>query len=99
MMSQLIGSSIEFAVAEGSLLTHDSNGLRARLHLPFKKLIQTQVCGSLCLCRVPVQQHLLSLSLREQWHLTDVSLRVVQDGMQQALPVTEHAGDGVGLEQ
>ena len=61
-MSQMIGLTVEFMVADMLLLKRYGNGIRRMLDLLLKELMYTQIKRVLYLCSVPLQQQLLLLA-------------------------------------
>src|ERR1051326_1053902 len=85
MISELVGAGIEFSVGKALVLKEDRRGLWGTLDLLLEEVMYGVGGGILDACVIPIDQHLLAFSRREQRQGSHGSIRVLEGVFQERL--------------
>ncbi|PMQ07618.1 hypothetical protein PseAD21_27880 [Pseudomonas sp. AD21] len=98
-MGQTIGAFVEFAITQAALTGLHGDSIRSASHLCFEQPVQRLLQRAIDLRRVEVHQQTLTLIRRQQRHLRQHHLIIVDQRCQQLLEVTDEAANGRFVEQ
>src|ERR1043165_692792 len=93
MMRELIGTAVEFRIANLAILENQRRFVRRPLNLGLEQLMNTALTRIIRRRSVPIDQQLLPLALVEQRQLVEFSIGLVDDRLQERLEMAEPALD------
>ena len=98
VMGKLVGALVQFLVGESSVLEAQGDCVGRTVYLLFDALVEASVREGIAR-RVPLDQQLLSLRLRQKREARELLRRIGHDPCQQCLKVPEQSLDAISIKQ